>query len=290
MLRNIENSQEDNKKLIETNKKLLEEYSQAQVQLSLKEKEYNSLRSNLNQLLDQIEETKKAENSNKNNPNRIKRTNTNANYKIRNYLRNHYSKEYADFQESIKSNSNFDFKSNQEDIIILLEAINLLRHQRNIDITSELSKENLEFYLAISNEYSLNNEDDNLIEEKIIEFIEKIVNACHSTGKIREVEISQVTSTEYKFDDKNADLLFDSDNLFVKNDGGISFEDWLIKNFNVKNRHNEISSTQLSDNREINNNSNSNTNNAQSSTNSNVKNPNSTTNTKSKNEGFGKKR
>lgn len=290
MLRNIENSQEDNKKLIETNKKLLEEYSQAQVQLSLKEKEYNSLRSNLNQLLDQIEETKKAENSNKSNPNRIKRTNTNANYKIRNYLRNHYSKEYADFQESIKSNSNFDFKSNQEDIIILLEAINLLRHQRNIDITSELSKENLEFYLAISNEYSLNNEDDNLIEEKIIEFIEKIVNACHSTGKIREVEISQVTSTEYKFDDKNADLLFDSDNLFVKNDGGISFEDWLIKNFSVKNRHNEISSTQLSDNREINNNSNSNTNNAQSSTNSNVKNPNSTTNTKSKNEGFGKKR
>lgn len=226
----LEKSQEDNKEIINSNKSLLEKYSNTQTELSKKEKDYLEIKSKLHSLIEQIEMNNNQGSQRANKP----KARVNIDTLITTKLRDNYKKAYSEFEEKVKNTTNFDLKSNQEDIVILLEAIKLIQMQRKLELTSELDKTQLDFLNKITAEYSLHDEEDELIAEKIIEQIEKDVNNCHQSGKIREVEISQVTNTEYKFDGVRAEFILDNDKLRVKNDDNIGFEEWLVKNFSIK--------------------------------------------------------
>jgi hypothetical protein len=232
----IENLQDENKQLISNNKEILENYIQSHIELSNKEKEYLEVKNKLSNSLSKTNNENnihgKSERS-QTNTNKIKSTND-LNKEIASYFKLNYNKVYSEFQDKVKNIGGFDYKTSQEDIVILLEAIKLVQQQAKIDLNNELDKNDLDLLNKISIEYSLNDEEDDLSGDKIIDFIEKIVNNCHQTGKIKSVEITQDNNTVYKFDGVTAEFLLDNDNLLVKNDGNITFEDWLLKNFSTQ--------------------------------------------------------
>lgn len=245
ILKNLETIQEENKQLTCKNKQLLEEYSNKQSDLSKKEKEYLEIKNNLLALVDQQNDlnrtTQQDNRTRSNNPsssiNRPTSSSTNTQnitLMINNHLKTYYSKAYSEFEEKVKSSSSFDLKTNHEDIVILLEAIKFLQQSRKNDVNSILDKQDNEFLSKITSEYSLVDEEEDIIGERIIEMIEKSVNQCHQSGKIKEVEISQVTNTEYKFDNLKADFIIENDKLKVKSDDCIGFDEWLVKNFSLK--------------------------------------------------------
>jgi hypothetical protein len=257
LVKSLEKTQGENKEIMNSNKILLEEYSNSQTELSKKEKEYLEIKSKLHNLIDQMEvnNTNNQTNQNQNSQRANKsKSGISIDSLISSKLKENYKKSYNEFEEKVKSTTNFDLKSNQEDIVILLEAIKLIQTQRKLDLSSELDKNQLDFLNKISAEYSLHDEEDELIAEKIIEQIEKDVNNCHQSGKIREVEISQITNTEYKFDGVRAEFILDNDKLRVKNDDNIGFEEWLIKNFAIKKgKINQESNSKSISNAEIRN-------------------------------------
>ena len=124
----------------------------------------------------------------------------------------------------------------KEDILILLEGIKIIQEQTNSKWQEQITNEEKEIYNKIKNEYyndSHTEETPDDLADRIINEIEVIVNKCHKSGKIKEVEINQISENSYMFDNLIANLYFDElSKLRVKDD--TDFENWLIKNFSLK--------------------------------------------------------
>lgn len=116
---------------------------------------------------------------------------------------------------------------NKEDIVILLEGIKAILAKN--DKTSQLTKEQIDFYGKICAEYS--NESDDT-ENIIIDNIEQSVNNYHKKGLIKEVEISQISNYCFKFDHLQIELALEENTVIVKPQN-VKFDDWLLKNFSI---------------------------------------------------------
>ena len=204
----LKNLHLDNKKKSSLNQELIEKYNQTYQELSKLEKEIIEKNNN----------------------------NSDLDFKIK----------LTQFEEKLKQNcSKLLSKQNQEELLLILEAIKLVVSAKKIDISTELEKGDLDFYLKFLSEFSQDTKNDDLLGEKIITIIEGMVNIHHQSGKIKEIEIGQESSSIYKFDNNLIELYLDNDILKLKETGGL-FEDWLVKTFAIR-KNVESSNKELKD-------------------------------------------
>lgn len=127
-----------------------------------------------------------------------------------------------------------------EDLFLMIDVLNSLKHS-DVDITAGLDENQKAAVNEIISKYheeeevqrgDYENEADNYInDEVIINKIEDIVNENFSNKKIINIKIDQITEDSFKFNDKNAVLFIENDELKVREKGFDNFEAWIIYNF-----------------------------------------------------------
>lgn len=113
----------------------------------------------------------------------------------------------------------------------MVEILNAVKH--DIDITSGLNENQVFALNQILLKYKEKNEEEKILNSSlIIDKIEDVVNYLYKQGKIKNIEIKQITETEYEFNSVAIVLNLDVDKLIVEK-ANITLEEWLLQNFSV---------------------------------------------------------
>lgn len=113
----------------------------------------------------------------------------------------------------------------------MVEILNAVKH--DIDITSGLNENQVFALNQILLKYKEKNEEEKILNSSlIIDKIEDVVNFLYKQGKIKTIEIKQITETEYEFNSVTIVLSLEVDKLIVEK-ANITLEEWLLQNFGV---------------------------------------------------------